>query len=215
MSMLTVRPPGLPSVARDLMILLAGLGLGLPLRAQGPDSAALPPAGFGTLRTDDASIRLATDNLQLRVVPLDERIIRLLAPDTYVSLNQLRASHAAEIDTLAFRGGVRRPALFLVTFFGSQPQAHFTPDDVTISSQNRFFRPVGILPLSVQWSELRLRQRETVNAIYLFEDGIALLEPMIISYGGISSSQWERSLRTLEQERARVYARAAATPAGN
>jgi hypothetical protein len=203
---MTVRP------SARLTVLVTSLWLAPPLSAQIADSVALPPAGFGTLKTDDASIRLALENLQLRVVPLDERIIRLLSPDTYLSFNQLRTSHAAEIDTLAFRASVRRPALFLVTFFGLQPQARFTPDDVTISSQNRFFRPVAILPLSLQWSELRLRQRETVNAIYLYEDGIALLEPMVVSYGGISSSQWERSLRTLEQERARVYARAAAVP---
>ena len=128
---MTVRP------STRLAVLVTSLWFAPPLSAQIADSVALPPAGFGTLKTDDASIRLALDNLQLRVVPLDERIIRLLSPDTYLSFNQLRTSHAAEIDTLAFRASVRRPALFLVTFFGLQPQARFTPDDVTISSQNR------------------------------------------------------------------------------
>ena len=191
---------------------LALLGAGaLPAQAPG-DTASLPPGGFGTLRQDDASLRLATGSVELRLVPLDERIIRLMAPDNYAALHRLVVSRTAEIERAAVQGGVRRPSLFLVTFFGRETRAAFTPDDVTITSQNRLFRPVAIVPMAAHWSELLLRQRETANAIYLFEDGIALLEPLTVSYGGVTSAQWEQILRVLEQERARVYARAAAAP---
>lgn len=185
------------------------------IRAQQPtlaDSAGLPPAGFGSLHQDDVAIRLATPTVQLRVLPLDERIIRLLAPDSYESLHRLSATRAPEIDRAVQQHGLPRAELFLVTFFGLEPRAEFTPDDVTVISQNRLFRPVAIVPLSPLWSELRLTQRETASAIYLYEDGIALLEPLVVSYGGVSTSQWEHTLRELERERTRVLARGAAAP---
>jgi hypothetical protein len=181
--------------------------------AQAPgDTPRLPPGGFGTQRQDDASLRLAAGTVELRLVTLDERIIRLMAPDTYAALHRLLVARSADIDRAALQRGVRRPSLFLVTFFGREPRAPFTPEDVTIISQNRLFRPVAIVPLAAHWSELMLRQRETASAIYLFEEGIALLEPMTVSYGGVTSNQWEQMLRVLEQERARVYSRAAAAP---
>jgi hypothetical protein len=199
-----------PSVRLSVLVLALASG---PVSAQSPaDSAGLPPAGLGTLHQDDIALRLAAGNVQLRILPLDERITRLLAPDTYASLTQLVAARAEEIRRLAVQHAVRRPELFLVTFFGLEPRAQFNPEDVALTSQSRFFRPVAILPLSAQWSELQLKQRETANAIYLFEEGIVLLEPFSVSYEGSSSSQWEQTLRLLEQERARVYARAG-TPA--
>jgi hypothetical protein len=200
---------GMTSPSVRLSVLAFLVSAWSPLLAQSPaDSTGLPPAGFGTLHQDDISVRLAAGNVQLRVLPLDERIIRLLAPDTYASLRQLLTARTDEIQRLSVQHGARRPGLFLVTFFGLEPRAQFSPEDVTVTSQNRLFRPVAILPLSAQWSESQLRQRETANAIYLFDDGIALFEPLGVSYDGASSSQWEQTLRTLERERARVYARA-------
>lgn len=39
------------------------------------------PAGFGTLRQDDIALKSSPANgLQIRAIPLDERIIRLLSP---------------------------------------------------------------------------------------------------------------------------------------
>ncbi|MBI4502247.1 MAG: hypothetical protein HY700_13940 [Gemmatimonadetes bacterium] len=185
-----------------------------PALAQGAagDTSGLPPAGFGTLHQDDVAVRMAAANVQLRVMPLDERIIRLLAPDTYRSMSQLVASRSADIEQAAIQHGVRPYDLFLVTFFGLQPRVEFNPEGITLTSQNRLFRPVALLPLSAQWSQRELNQRETASAIYLFEEGIALLEPIIVSYDGVSSTQWEQALRSIEQERARVFARAAAAP---
>jgi len=168
----------------------------------------LPPAGYGTLHQDAVALKLATDGVQVRVLPLDERVIRLLAPDSYESLRRLTAGHSREIDSAAAQNGIHRPRVFLVTFFGVGPGAPFSPEDVGITSQNQFFRPLAILPLSASWSELRLTQRETASAIYLFEDGVTLSQPLTLSYGAASSDQWESTLRTLERERARVYSRA-------
>ncbi len=202
--------PVCPS-ARLPVLLLAVLVS--PLQAQAPaDSADLPPAGFGTLRQDDVAVRFATTNLQVRVLPLDERVIRLLATDTYAALHQLLAARAGDIDRMAAQHALRRPQLFLVTFFGLQPLSEFAPDEIVITSQNRLFRPVGILPISAQWGDLRLAQRETASAIYLMEEGIALSQPLLVAYGAVTSPQWEQSVRALDVERSRVYSRAAAAP---
>ena len=170
--------------------------------------AGLPPAGYGTLRQDDVAIHLETGTFALRVLPLDERVIRLLAPDSYRSLSRLKESRRAETTEAAARTGMPEATLFLVQFFGLQPEARFTPEDLTITSRNSFFRPIAILPLSPRWSELLLRQRETATAIYLYEDGIAVLEPFVVSYGGMSTERWAQVLPTLDRERAAVVARA-------
>jgi len=177
---------------------------------QAAQDPALPPAGFGTLRQEDVSLRLRTTSLQIQVVPLEEGVIRLLATDTYTSLHRLVESKQAEIESAAGRYGIHDPTVFLVSFFGLAPQARFTPDDLTITSQNRLFRPLHILPLSPLWGGQQLGQRETATAIYVYEDGIRILDPFVVEYELVQNSSWEQILRQLETERASVLARAAA-----
>ena len=43
---------------------------------------ALVPAGFGTLRQDDIALKLQVEQVQVRAIPLDEAVIRVLAPDS-------------------------------------------------------------------------------------------------------------------------------------
>lgn len=183
-----------------------------PLLAQDTAAVAggpsLPPAGYGTLRQDEVGVELRTPTFAVRVLPLDERIIRLLTPDTYRSLLHLKQSREAEISRASERAGISEPALFLVTFFGLQHRARFIPEELTIASRNRVFRPVGIVPLSPRFGELMLQQRETASAIYLYEGEIALFEPMTVAYEGITSERWERILPILDRERAAVLSRA-------
>jgi hypothetical protein len=148
----------------------------------------------------------------VRALPLDERVIRLLAPDTYSSLVELRRTRAAEIAAAARRGGADSTAAFVVTFFGLQPDTRFEPDQLYISSQNSFFRPIGVVAVTPRWSEGQLGQREQAVAIYLFQPGIAVLQPFTLFYAERSSTAWESSLRLLEAERSRVLARAASQP---
>jgi hypothetical protein len=171
---------------------------------------ALPPAGYGTLRQESVALRLRTDQVQIQVVPLDERVIRLLAPDTYNSLHRLILSKETDVETAAQRHSVRDPTLFLVTFFGLQPETRFTPEDLTVTSQNRLFRPLEILPLSPLWSGHQISQRETALAIYLYGDGINVLDPFVVEYVVIRNDSWEQVLRVLDGERASVLARATA-----
>jgi len=196
-----------------LLAVLASLGGARnPALGQDPTAAGLPPAGYGTLRQEDVAVRLRTGTFLLRVLPLDERVTRLLAPDSYASLHRLQESMAESVREAAARAGVHQPALMYVTFFGLQDRARFVPEDVTITSRNRFFRPAAILPITPRWSEQQLSQRETASAIYLYEEGIALFDPFTVSYGGATSTDWERTLPTLDRERAAVLARAGGRP---
>ena len=166
------------------------------------------PPGFGTLRRDDIVMRFSTGTVEIQVLPLDEQVIRLLAPDTYRSLIQLVRSRGQEIRGAAERGGTDNPSLVMVTFLGVVPQARFNPEDLNITSRGRLFRPVGIVPLSPTWSSYQLEARQQAVAFYLFEPGISVREDMLVSYQGLSSAAWVRSIRLLDQERARVKARA-------
>jgi len=96
----------------------------------------------------------------------------------------------------------------MVTLLGVVPQARFNPEDLTITSRGRLFRPIGIVPLSPTWSSFQLNARQQAAAIYLFEPGISVREQLTVSYQGQSSDAWSHSLRLLDQERARVKARA-------
>lgn len=170
--------------------------------------ADLPPAGFGTLKQEDIALRIQTATVSVRVLPLDERILRLLAPDTYASLHRLRASRDERIAQIGEQYGVASPTAFLVTFFGRQDHARFVPEILSVMSQNRFFRPLEILPLTPLWSRRQLEQRETASAVYVFEE-IRVLDPFTLSYEEFTSEGWEQTLRTLDRERASVLARAA------
>jgi hypothetical protein len=172
------------------------------------DTSDVPPAGYGTLRQEDVALRLRSGPLEIRVIPLDEHVIRLLAPDTYASLHRLRLDRMDAVAAAAQRYGLSAPTLFVVTFFGLQERTRFDPELLTITAQNRLFRPLEILPLSPLWSGRQLGQRETATAVYVFGDGIRVLDPFAVSYPDVTNRQWEQILRTLHRERASVLARA-------
>jgi hypothetical protein len=197
------RMVGWPAGACALMALLLSANPAIRLSAQD----TIPP-GYGTLRRDDVVIRMSTGTIEIQILPLDEQVIRLLAPDTYRSLTQLAQSRAAEIADAAARGSTPRPTLVMVTFFGVVQAARFNPEDLNITSRGRLFRPIGIVPLSPTWGSYQLDARQQAAAIYLFEPGISVREQLSVSYQGLSSEAWSRSLRLLDQERARVKARA-------
>ena len=153
-------------------------------------------------------MQLSTGTIGIQLLPLEEQVIRLLAPDTYRSLHQLVSSRAAEIADAAQRGGTEHPTPVMVTFLGIVPEARFNPEEVNITSRGRLFRPIGIVPLSPTWNSFQLNARQQAAAIYLFEPGISVREELTVSYQGLSSDAWSRSIRLLDQERARVKARA-------
>ena len=169
------------------------------------------PVGYGSLRRDDIVLRFATDQMQLQILPLDERVIRLLAPDTYRSLEQLIESRRSDIADAARRAGLSSPSLVMVTFYALVPGARFTPDDVQLQARGRQLRPQGIVPLSPTWNTLQLDQKQQAVAIYLYDEGISWFDDLSASYQGPAGS-WSHSVRLLQQERARVQARAQSQP---
>ncbi len=206
--------PSAGVIARSLLALGWISLVACPLTGQDPtvsvDTRDLPPAGYGTLRQDDVSVTLQVGSVSIQVLPLDEWVIRLLAPDTYRSLHSLQNAVADSVTGVARRYGLGQPRLFFVTFFGLQESARFEPEILTITSQNRFFRPVEIIPRSSLWTRRQLNQRETASAVYIFAEGIQLREPFSVSYAGRSNDRWEQILRALDRERSRALARAAA-----
>ncbi len=177
--------------------------------AQGGHGAAdaLPPAGYGSLTQDDLSLRVRNSEIDVRFVPLDERVMRLLAGDSYESLRSLVHSKRASIDSIANLNGVSRPGLALVTYFGLQSNARFDPQTLTLVIRNRVFRPLGIVPFTPRFSSQQLNVREQVSGVYLFQEEIPVNDSFTLSYNGLVSDDWQNKQRILDRERARVSAR--------
>lgn len=196
------------SLGRGLKAAMAvALGAATTVAVAAAQTGDLPPAGYGTLRQDQVAVRLIAGTVAVRALPLDERVIRLLAPDAYRSLHELAVSRATEIAAAARNARADSVALVMVTFYGLQPQTQFSPDQVYIVSQNQEFRPIGIIPLTPGFGESRVDQRQQAVAIYLFEQGVDVMRPLIVSYGAQRSEAWDASLRLLDAERARVISR--------
>ena len=166
------------------------------------------PVGFGTLRQDEIAIRLELQGLIVRAIPLDENLIRLLTPDSYRALRELQESNKQSIAAVTRRTGGRAPDLWYVSFYGVEPDVHFSPMELVITSAGRDFRALEVLPLSSGFGEQRLRQRETQSAIYLFDESIDLDQPLSVTFQNIRDDTWEQILTRVERERALVRARA-------
>ena len=172
--------------------------------SSGPE---LIPAGKGTLRQDDIAIRLQLPGVQVKLIPMQESILRVLSPDSYRALHDLLESRRRELTDLANRRGMRSGSVWYVQFFGLEPDARFVPTDVNITSFGRDYRPIEILPVTSGFGNQRLQQHERQAALYLFEDGIEIEQPLTASIGEVRNSVWETTLRRIRQERALIRSR--------
>jgi len=168
--------------------------------------AMLPP-GYGSLRQDDISLHIDAGTVLVRALPIDESLIRLLTPDSYRALHDLKEGSRSQLDAIARRYGGRPVSVWLVSFYGVEPNARFTPGDLIVNSGGRDFRPYDILSLTVGFGENRLRQRETQSALYVYDGDVQVNQPMSISYIGYIDSSWDQTLQTIERERTMVRAR--------
>ena len=184
-----------------------------PIAVAARDSASpgLIPAGFGSLKQDDVSIRFQLRGLLVRATPLDESIIRVLAPDSYRSLRDRRDSERDRIAALAARYGMRGFSVWSISFHGLEPDVRFTPMDVVISSGGRDFRPIELIPLTTGFGENRLDQRDTQSALYLFDAAIDVNQTLTMMMETTRSAGWDEVLRLVERERALVRSRAGRT----
>jgi hypothetical protein len=168
------------------------------------------------LRQEDISIRMQLLGFQVQVTPLDETIIRLLAPDSYRALHELVASQRSQLEDLTRRTGLREFSLWRVLFFGTQlGEAPFSPQEFTITSGGRDFRPLAILPLSPGFSRQRLAQRETQAALYVFDPQLDVNQPLALQFQTARSDDWTQVLERVERERALVRSRAGGRPPNN
>lgn len=161
------------------------------------------PAGFGTLRQDEITVAIRSGAVLVKVTPLDETVIRVLAPDTYARLSALRRSRSAEAGSRT----AREAELFLVSFFSYQPDVAFQPEDVQIVYQSRLLRPTSVIPLTTGWGQQRLGQQETQTAIYAFDEEIDFDQDLTVRYGTAESDEWRQILTRLENERGRILSR--------
>jgi hypothetical protein len=171
----------------------------------------LPPAGFGSLRQNDVSLRVRNDDLEVRLVPLDERVTRLLSRDAYQSLQSLVRSRRSTIDSLARLAGISSPGLALVSFFGGREGVRYDPSNVNVGIRNRDYRPRGIVPFSPRFTSQQLSVREQVSAIYIFEELLPVNDDFNFAYQGQVSEDWQAKQPLLDRERARVSARSRMT----
>jgi hypothetical protein len=166
------------------------------------------PVGFGTLRQDEIAIRMELPGLIVRAIPLEENVIRLLTPDSYRALRELQESNKQAIAAVTRRTGGRAPDLWYISFYGVQPDVHFSPMELVITSSGRDFRPLEVLPLSSGFGEQRLKQREAQSAIYLFDEAIDLDQGLSVTFQNVRDDTWDEILPRIERERALVRARA-------
>lgn len=181
-----------------------------PIADRSRDSVGtgLVPAGFGSLKQDDISIRLQLRGLLVRATPLDESVIRLLASDSYRSLRDRRESERARIASLAARSGVRGFSIWSISYYGMEPDVRFSPSEVIISSVGRDFRPIEIIPLTTGFGQQRLDQRDTQTALYLFDEAVDVNQPLTMTVEATRSAGWQETLQVIERERALVRSRA-------
>lgn len=176
-------------------------------------AATAIPAGLGTLRQDDISIVLQPEGVRVTAIPLDESVIRTLAPDSYRSLRALLESRRQEIARRASMHGARDPRVWYVLFYGLAPDARFVPTDVTVSSGGREYRPFDVVPISPGFGTQRVQPRETQKGLLLFDEGLDVSQPVVVIMGAERNSDWDSILRKVDAERAAIRARAGARSA--
>jgi hypothetical protein len=165
----------------------------------------LVPLGYGSLVQDEITLTVRTEELLLKLTPLEEWVVRLTAPDTYARLAALASSHRGEV---ARRSGVAEPALFLVSIFGRTAGATFRPEDVHIVHRGRRLRPLLVREMTSGWGEGRVEVGATQAAVFAFGEEVDLEQAISVEYGAQTGSAWEEVLRRLEAERGRARGRA-------
>jgi hypothetical protein len=215
-----------------LACLTAALGFGArPLQAQratGSDSGradslradslrrrernGLIPAGYGTLRQDEIALVAQNLGLVVKAIPLDESVIRTLAPDSYNNLHKIRESRTRDLEGIRSRLGLPAVQSWYITFFNSEKgEARYDAGDVLVRSAGRDFRPLEVLGLKPGFGDGRLAQFGTQSALYAFDPAINLAQPLTVTIGTQTSNAWSDVLRKIELERSLVWSRAGAT----
>jgi hypothetical protein len=105
---------------------------------------------------------------------------------------------------------VTEPGLALVSFFGTREATRFEPQTLTVRVRNRVLQPLGVIPIDARFTSQQLNLREQASAIYLFEEDLPVDDSFSLSYGPLTSDDWQAKQSLIDRERARVSARARA-----
>jgi len=195
-----------------MALALAARALGAQQRGAGADTTSLP-AGFGTLRQDDISVRVQFNALQVRALPLDETVLRTLSPDSYRALRELRESKRTLIDDVLKRTGLPGASLWYVQFFNAeQGEARFSPLEVVINSAGQDFRALEVFALTSGFGEQRLLQREVQAGLYVFDPSVDVNQPLTITFETRRSDAWGTLLKRVDRERTLIRSRATPKP---
>ena len=166
------------------------------------------PPGLGSLRQDDIAIRLQVGGLQVRVLPLEESVIRVLSPDSYRTLHGLVESQRSRIAAIERRTGLGASSVWYVSFFGTEVgETRYSPMELIVTSVGRDFRPLDVIPLTPGFGEQRLSQRESKSALYVFDGQVDVNQPLVLQYETQRSSDWASVLERIERERAMIRGR--------
>ena len=187
----------------SLLTLAAGPAAGQQRDTVGTDGL---PLDRGRLRQDDIALAWTRGTLAIRLVPLDERVVRLLAPDAAQSLHALVQSEAPRIDSIAGPRGLRNPGRALVTFHALAPGTRFDPQLLTISVRGQLWRSIGVVPLSAAFGNDQLDVRSAAIGLVLFDHELPVRESFVASYAEANSADWGQRLARLEAERSRILA---------
>jgi hypothetical protein len=176
------------------------------------DREGLIPAGFGTLRQDQIAIRVQINGLTVSAIPLEESVIRTLAPDSYRTLHAIRESRKAALEALRARSGLAGVQAWYVTYFNvQQGEARFDALDLLVHSVGQDFRPLDALPVTPGFGDGRVAQRGQTSAIYAFDPQIDLNQPLTVTALGQQTTVWgDTMLPLIERERSMVWSRASA-----
>jgi hypothetical protein len=167
-----------------------------------PEERLLVPPGYGSLRQEEFTLTLRDGDVQVKMTPLEEWVIRLAAPDTYDRLSTLRRGHEAALRSPASSTG--SPKLFLVSFYSEGIGLTFHPEDLHVASLGRRHRPLAIRPMTPGWGTQRLGQRQVESAIYGYSGEVSLDVDLVSEYRGARSDEWATILPDLLAEQARV-----------
>jgi hypothetical protein len=180
--------------------------------ARRADRDGLIPAGFGTLRQEQISIRVQTLGLTVNAIPLEESVIRALAPDSYKTLHAIRESKKAALEALRQRNGLAGVQAWYVWFANvQQGDARFDAFDVLIRSVGQDFRPLDAVPITPGFGDGRVAQRGTQAAVYAFDPQIDLNQPLALTALGQQSTVWgDNILPLIERERSAIWSRSSA-----
>jgi hypothetical protein len=162
-----------------------------------PAAAPLPPAGLGTLREEEISVTLRDGQLQLRITPLSEEVIRLAAPDTHARLAALAAHHRE-------RHREAEGTFFLLTFMSAAEGEAFDPGAVAVDTRGGQATPRESTGLTPGWGERRLRARVPEMGVVSLRPEVELGLPFTVRYGGVQSQGWGAVIARLDAERARI-----------